>query len=54
VSITPAGREMRERCIAAVAELLPLASAVLDDERMGELVTWLRQLRIALDRARTV
>ncbi len=54
VSITPAGREMRERCIAAVAGLLPLASAVLDDARMGELVAGLRQLRIALDRARTV
>lgn len=52
VSLTGKGRDMRERCIAAIRPLLPLLDGVINAEEIELLLPPLRKLRIALDRAR--
>lgn len=52
VSLTQAGRDMRDRCIAAVAPLLPVAETALNDAEVIHALDLLRRLRIVLDRAR--
>lgn len=52
VSLTPKGREMRERCIAALVPMRPVVNGVLDDDEIRTVVPILRKLRVALDKAR--
>ena len=52
VVLTPAGRAMRDACIAAVGPLLPLATRALDRAEMEQMLGLLRKLRIILDAAR--
>lgn len=52
VSLTQVGRDMRERCIAAVAPLLPIAASALNDAEVVHALDLLRRLRMVLDRAR--
>lgn len=52
VSLTPKGREMRERCIAALIPLLSVLKGVLDEQEVRNVVPILRKLRVALDKAR--
>jgi DNA-binding MarR family transcriptional regulator len=52
VVLTPAGRAMRDACIAAVGPLLPLAGRALDPAEIEQLLESLRRLRIVLDAAR--
>ena len=52
VVLTPAGRAMRDACIAAVGPLLPLAGRALDHAEMEQLLGLLRRLRVVLDAAR--
>lgn len=52
VSITPAGRDMRERCIAALATLRPTITQLIDDHEMRDILPTLRKLRMGLDAQR--
>jgi DNA-binding MarR family transcriptional regulator len=49
VSITKAGRAMRERCIAGLGPLLPILASIMTDDEMRKLLPALRKLRIGLD-----
>lgn len=53
VAITAAGREMRERCIVALADLTPMMASIISDDNIAALLPRLRNLRAALDAART-
>jgi DNA-binding MarR family transcriptional regulator len=52
VSVTVAGRAMRERCIAALAKIAPLIAPIVTDEDMRALLPTLRHLRTGLDALR--
>ena len=52
VSLTSAGRTMRENCIAALLPLLPLINSVMSDAELGALLPALRKIRIKLDALR--
>ena len=52
VSLTPAGRDMRERCIAALATLRPTIAHLIDDDEMRDILPTLRKLRMGLDAQR--
>lgn len=52
VSITPAGRDMRERCIAALETLRPTIAQLIDDDEMRDILPTLRKLRMGLDAQR--
>ncbi len=52
VSITPAGRAMRETCLAALAPLVPVLDAVVSQAEMTDLLPRLRAIRVRLDAAR--
>ena len=49
VSLTPAGREMREFCILALAKFVPKIQPIISETEMNELLPSLRSLRIGLD-----
>lgn len=52
VAITAAGYHMRERCILALADLIPAMASIISDEEMQALLPTLKKLRAALDSAR--
>ena len=52
VSITAAGRDMRERCISALATVIPKIEPAITDAEMRALLPKLRKLRIGLDMMR--
>jgi DNA-binding MarR family transcriptional regulator len=52
VSITAAGREMRELCIAALAPLIPQMETIASDSEIEALLPALRRIRMAMDEAR--
>jgi DNA-binding MarR family transcriptional regulator len=52
VSLTPAGRAMRDVCLERVSSLLPVIGGILGRNGFAVLLPGLRQLRVALDRAR--
>ena len=52
VAITAAGRDMRERCIFGLANLIPAMASIISDEEMQALLPTLKKLRAALDSAR--
>lgn len=52
VSITAAGRDMREKCISALAMMIPMIEPVITDAEMQALLPKLRKLRIGLDMLR--
>lgn len=52
VSLSPAGREMRERCITALGAIAPALEPIIADAEMQALLPALRKLRIGLDRMR--
>lgn len=52
VSVTAAGREMRETCLQRLAGPLADADAVLSPEVLAELLPFLRDVREKLDRLR--
>lgn len=52
VSITAAGREMREKCISALAMMIPMIEPVITDAEMQALLPKLRKLRTGLDMLR--
>ena len=52
VSLTDAGRAMRERCIAAVTELAPIIGGIASDDDLKAMLPALRQIRQGLDRLR--
>ena len=52
VAITAAGHHMRERCILALADLIPAMASIISDEEMQSLLHTLKKLRAALDSAR--
>lgn len=52
VSITAAGRDMREKCISALATMIQMIEPVITDAEMQALLPKLRKLRIGLDRLR--
>lgn len=52
VQLTPAGRAMRDSCIAAVAPLLPLIDTVYTQTELTLLLAELRRLREKLDQDR--
>jgi DNA-binding MarR family transcriptional regulator len=52
VSITSAGREMRERCIAALQTMIPAIETVVTDAEMRALLPALRRIRAGLDAIR--
>jgi DNA-binding MarR family transcriptional regulator len=52
VSITEAGRAMRETCIAAIAPLIPQLQRVASDTDISALLPELKRIRKALDEAR--
>lgn len=52
VALTALGRDMRDRCIAAVVPLLPLVSQTLDPAEFETVLHLLRRVRVALDHAR--
>ncbi len=52
VQLTPAGRAMRDSCIAAVAPLLPLIDTVYTQTELTVLLAELRRLREKLDQDR--
>lgn len=52
VSITLAGRVMRERCISALATIIPKIKPIITDTEMQALLPTLRKLRIGLDSLR--
>ena len=52
VSITDAGRDMRDRCINAITPLVPLVEAVISVSEMAAILPLLKHMRIALDSMR--
>ncbi len=52
VSITAAGRQMREKCIAALAMMIPIIEPVIANTEMQVMLPGLRKLRIGLDALR--
>lgn len=52
VSLTPKGRDMRERCIASLTPIRSVLTGVLDEQEIRNVVPILRKLRVALDKAR--
>ncbi len=52
VSLTAAGREMRERCIRALAGLIPPIASIVTDDEMLALIPTLRKVRAGLDALR--
>jgi DNA-binding MarR family transcriptional regulator len=52
VSITSAGREMRERCIVALQAMIPAIETVVTDAEMRALLPALRRIRAGLDALR--
>lgn len=52
VSITTAGRSMREKCISALASMILTIEPVISDTQMQVLLPKLRKLRIGLDKLR--
>lgn len=52
VSLTPKGRQMRERCLEALAPMRPLVAGILDEREIRIALPILRKLRVALDTAR--
>lgn len=49
VSLTPAGLEMRESCIAALAAIAPMIEPIISEAEMKDLLPKLRNLRVGLD-----
>lgn len=52
VSITTAGREMREKCISALAIMIPMIETVITEADMQALLPRFRKLRMGLDKLR--
>ncbi|MBK8628893.1 MAG: MarR family transcriptional regulator [Sphingomonadales bacterium] len=52
VSLTPAGRAMRETCLSALAPMVPVLNGMVSQEEMNDLLPRLRAIRIRLDAAR--
>lgn len=52
VSITAAGRDARDECISALADIIPAIGVVITDADMQALLPELRKLRIGLDSLR--
>jgi DNA-binding MarR family transcriptional regulator len=52
VSITAAGREMRERCITALQAVMPAIESVVTESEMRALLPALRMIRVGLDALR--
>jgi DNA-binding MarR family transcriptional regulator len=52
VSITAIGRDMREKCILALATMTPIIEAVIANSEMQALLPKLRELRMGLDKLR--
>ncbi|MGC1469785.1 MAG: MarR family transcriptional regulator [Sphingorhabdus sp.] len=52
VSLTPAGRDMRERCITALGSIAPALEPIIADAEMQALLPTLRKLRVGLDKLR--
>jgi DNA-binding MarR family transcriptional regulator len=52
VSLTQKGREMRQKCLAAIEPLLPLAATALSEEEIATMLPKLANLRALLDKAR--
>lgn len=52
VSLTPAGKTMREACLAALVPLVPVLNGVVSQEEMNDLLPRLRAIRVRLDAAR--
>jgi DNA-binding MarR family transcriptional regulator len=52
VSITAAGRDMREKCISALATMIPMIEPIITDAEMQALLPKIRKLRIGLDMLR--
>jgi DNA-binding MarR family transcriptional regulator len=52
VSITADGRKMRERCIQAVARLMPMLARIASPEELAAALPLLRAIRQRLDAAR--
>jgi DNA-binding MarR family transcriptional regulator len=53
VSVTAKGREMRERCIASLATLIPVLQTVVSDSEMESCLPLVRKIRSGLDTLRT-
>lgn len=52
VSITAAGRDMREKCVLALATMIPTIEPIVTNAEMQALLPKLRKLRIGLDKLR--
>ena len=52
VSLTPAGRDMRERCITALGSIAPALEPIIADTEMQAVLPTLRKLRVGLDKLR--
>lgn len=52
VSITAAGRDMREKCVSALATTIPTIEPIVTNSEMQALLPKLRKLRIGLDKLR--
>jgi DNA-binding MarR family transcriptional regulator len=52
VSITAAGRDMREKCISALATMIPMIEPIITDAEMQALLPKIRKVRIGLDMLR--
>ncbi|MEQ1549608.1 MarR family transcriptional regulator [Sphingorhabdus sp.] len=52
VSLTPAGRDMRERCITALGSIAPALEPIIADAEMQAVLPTLRKLRVGLDKLR--
>lgn len=52
VSITEMGRQMREKCIAALAKMIPIIEPVITNTELQALLPNLRKIRIGLDSLR--
>lgn len=52
VSLTGHGREMRQRCLAALAPLVPLIESIVSVDEMTALLPALKRIRKELDEAR--
>lgn len=52
VSITAAGREMRENCIVVLEQLDPMIEPIVSDKEIQGMLPMLRKLRLGLDSLR--
>lgn len=52
VSVTPAGRAMRDQCLAAIAPLLPIIESLIPKDEIVPLLVALKRVRVALDALR--